>query len=161
MSAAEHSPMATLRFFADDLKPSIVTEVLQIKPTAAAVKGQPFRKKDGGRSAQAREGTWFVTTEEQDLGDKPEDHLRWVLVLAINHLDELKRQTPDVKVDFSLLVFGKQFDLQDIPRDLLRIAVLLGELEVEVPERGVDMFLNRRNLLGRLRREGTAKPNRH
>ena len=152
MSAAQHTPMATLRFFSDDLKPSVVTDILHIKPNAAAEKGQPFKRKDGVHRAEARMGTWFITTEDRDIGDKPEDHLAWVLILAIRNLKQLRHLTPNVKMDFSLVVFGKKFDLEDIPRDLLKIAVLLGELEIEMPEKGVDIFLNSRNLSAKLRK---------
>lgn len=157
MSGAHQAPMATLRFFADDLKPAIVTEMLGVKPNAAAQKGQPFKKKTGVHRAEARVGTWFVTTEGRDIGDRPEDHLAWVITLAIQNLAKLRRRNPDVKVDFSLVVFGKQFDIHDIPRDLLKIAVLLGELELEIPERCIDMFLNKRNLSAKLRRVGADR----
>jgi hypothetical protein len=152
MSDAPHTPMATLRFFADDLKPAVVTEILRLKPNAAARKGQPFDKKGGAHRAEARVGTWFVTTEGRDIGNRPEDHLAWVITLAIQNLEKLRRRNPDVKVDFSLVVFGKHFDIHDVPRDLLKIAVLLGELELEIPERGIDMFLNKRNLSAKLRK---------
>jgi hypothetical protein len=151
MSGAQHAPMATLRFFADDLKPATVTEMLRLKPKAAAQKGHPFKKQDGVDRAEARVGTWFVTTEGRDIGNRPEEHLTWVITLAIQNLEKLRRRNPDVKVDFSLVVFGKKFDIHDIPRDLLKIAVLLGDLEVEIPERGIDMFLNKRNLSAKLR----------
>jgi len=153
--------MATLRFFADNLKPSVVTAILHIKPNASAEKGQPFRKKTGVNRAEARVGTWFVTTEDRKPGDKPEDHLAWVLVLAIQKLGKLRRSNPDIKVDFSLVVFDEKFDLRDISEDFLRVAVLLGELEIEIPDRGVDVFLNRRNLPARLRKQNADKSFSH
>jgi Domain of unknown function (DUF4279) len=158
MSAAQDAPMATLTFFADNLKPSAVSEILHIKPTATTIKGQPLGRKEGVPRAEARTGSWFITTEAQDVGDKPADHLAWVLGLAVSHIAELRRQDPKIKVDFSLLVSGEKFDLQDPPTELLKVAVLLGELEIEVPEKGMDIFLNRRNLPSRLRKEGPVKP---
>lgn len=154
MSGAHPTPMATLRFFADDLKPAVVTEMLRLKPNAAARKGQPFKKKDGVHRAEAPVGTWFVTPEGRDIGDRPEDHLIWIITISIQNPEKLRRRDPDMKVDFSLVVFGKKFGIRDIPRDLLKIAVLLRELEPGMPERDIDLFLNKKNLSAKLRRAG-------
>ena len=157
MSAAQSTPMATLRFFADGLQPSDVTEILRREPNAAARKGQPFKKKAGAHRAGARAGTWYVTTEDLEIGDTPEEHLAWVVMLAANNLEKLRRLNPNIRVDFSLVIFGTKFELRDLPRHLLRIAVLLGELEIEVPDQGLDLFLNRRNLTAILRNEVSEK----
>jgi len=144
--------MATLGFFADALTPDAVSRILGVKPESAAAKGEPFPRQGAGDPIIARTGTWFVTTEGRRLGNRPEDHLMWVVNLAKDHWPALRQQIPGIRADLSLQVHAGKFDPMDIPRDLLKMAVSIGELEIEVPARGIDLFLNARNLAGAFRK---------
>jgi hypothetical protein len=139
-------PMATLRLFADDLPPHIIQGVLSYKPDVAVNRGDPLSKKPGGRAIIAKQGIWFITTEHRNLGESPDKHLAWVVRLAMDHWTELKRQFPNIRADISLLVQDDKFNLHDLPRDLLRKAVEIGELEIEIPAKGQDIVLNQKNL---------------
>jgi hypothetical protein len=142
----KQTPMATLRFFADDLAPEVITRIVAKKPSAAAAKGAPYKRRSGQKPVNARVGTWFITTQDKHLGTDPDQHLAWVVGLAVEHLWSIRNRVPDVRADLSLLVHDARFKLSDLPRDLLRRAVEIGDLEIEVPERGQDIFLNLQNL---------------
>jgi hypothetical protein len=150
----QHAPMATLRFFADDLSPDVISNIVVEKPMVAAAKGASIAQPRGRPPIKARVGTWFITTQGQDLGNRPDSHLAWVVRLAVEHLDSIRRRVPDVMADMSLLVHDADFNISDIPSDLLRRAVAIGELEIEIPEKGQDLYLNTDNLASHL----TGKP---
>jgi hypothetical protein len=152
VNAVQHTPMATLRFFAENLPPDVVGRIIPEKPDAAANKGEAIPTKRGRHVHTAKVGTWFITTEHHRLGHKPERHLAWVVQLANDHFDELRRCIPGIKADLSLLVHDSRFDLRVLPMDLLKKAVEIGELEIEVPPRGEDIILNVRNLTSELSR---------
>jgi hypothetical protein len=146
----QHPPIATLRFFADNLSPDVITGVIPEKPTAAAAKGAAFKRRAGKRPVKARIGTWFITTKDRHLGNQPYKHLEWVVRLALDHIRDIRSQVPDVKADLSLLVHGTNFNISDLPPDLLKQAVEIGDLEIEIPEKGQDFFLNSQNLRSHL-----------
>lgn len=142
----KHPPLATLRFFDDELHPDVIAKIITEKPSSAAAKGAPFLRRLGTRPIKARTGTWFITTQRKRLGNRPDDHLAWVIRLARDHMHDIRKQIPNVKADLSLLVHDPDFKLSDLSNDLLRRAVEIGDLEVEVPERGMDLLLNSGNL---------------
>ncbi len=142
----QKAPVATLKFVAERLPPHVVQSVLSQKPDVAVDKGDPLSKKLGSPPIIAKQGIWFITTEHRELGESPAKHLAWVVRLATEHLAELKRLIPDIRADLSLLVQEDKFNLHDLPRDLLRKAVEIGELEIEIPSMGQDIVLNSRNL---------------
>ena len=142
----QKAPVATLRFVAERLSPHVVQAVLSQKPDVAVDKGDPLSKKLGAPPIIAKHGIWFITTEHRDLGESPAKHLAWVVRLATEHLTELKRLVPDIRADLSLLIQDEKFNLHDLPRDLLRKAVEIGELEIEIPAAGQDIVLNAKNL---------------
>jgi hypothetical protein len=152
VNAVQHAPMATLRFFAENLPPDVVGRIIPEKPDVAANKGEALPTKRGRHVHTAKVGTWFITTEHRRLGNKPERHLAWIVQLANDHFDELKRRIPGIKADLSLLVHDSRFDLRVLPMDLLQKAVEVGELEIEVPPRGEDIILNVGNLTSELSR---------
>ncbi|MGC1413588.1 MAG: hypothetical protein WA864_32120 [Acetobacteraceae bacterium] len=149
-----HTPLATLRFYAADLAPSIISKIIPEKPTRIAGKGAVIAQLPGGRRGRARVGTWFITTKNKYLGDLPDQHLEWVVRLAQNHLQAIRAHVPDVRVDLSLLVHDAGFNVTSLPRELLRHAVDIGELEIEIPERGEDIFLTSDNLAQHLAASG-------
>jgi hypothetical protein len=146
----QHSPMATLRFFADDLSPEVISDIVVEKPLVAAAKGSRISQRRGRQPVTVRVGTWFITTKDRDLGNRPDRHLEWVVRLALEHIDSIRRRVPDVMADMSLLVHDADFSISDIPPDLLKRAVGIGELEIEIPEKGQDVFLNTDNLASHL-----------
>jgi hypothetical protein len=103
VNAVQHAPMATLRFFAENLSPDVVGHIIPEKPDVAANKGEAIPTKRGRHVHTAKVGTWFITTEHRRLGYKPERHLAWIVQLASDHFDELKRRIPGIKADLSLL----------------------------------------------------------
>jgi hypothetical protein len=146
----QHRPMATLRFFSDDLSPDLVTQIVNKKPVAAASKGAAFSRRVGKQASKARTGTWLITTKSQHLGNRPERHLAWVVSLAQAHIRNIRSRMPHARADLSLIVHDNDFNLSDLPQDLLRHAVEIGELEIEVPAKGEDLFLTARNLASHL-----------
>jgi hypothetical protein len=149
-----HAPLATLRFFAENLRPDEIAKIISEKPSASVAMGDiQFRRND--RATRARTGMWFISTKDRHLGRRPDTHLAWVVKLALEHLQAIRREVPSIQVDLSLLVHDPKFTLADLPQDLLRHAVELGELEIEVPAKGEDIFLNTSNLADHLT---TARP---
>jgi hypothetical protein len=146
VKARQHPPMATLRFFAENLPADVVGQIIHEKPDAAANRGEVILSKKSGRARTAKLGTWFITTEHRRLGYRPEQHLAWVVRLAIDHFDHLKRLIPGIGADLSLLVHDPGFDPRTLPRDLLKQAVEIGEVEIEIPPRHEDIILNADNL---------------
>jgi hypothetical protein len=145
-AAHHHPPMATLRFFADDLSPSVVDKILSVTPDVAAPKGGGlFRRGDGGR-VPAHTGTWFITTDGRVSDSSPEKHLAWVVKLALGHYQKLREHIPGMQADLSLLVHDRGFRLSDLPSELLKQAVEVGELEIEAPDSGVYVILNKENV---------------
>jgi hypothetical protein len=151
--SVQHAPMATLRFIAENLPPDVIGRVIPVRPNIAANKGEAVPSKRNGRAHTVKLGTWFITTEHRRLGHRPEQHLAWVVRLANDHFDDLKRLIPGIKADLSLLVHDPAFDARTLPRDLLEKAVEIGELEIEIPARGEDIFLTAENLAGELARK--------
>jgi hypothetical protein len=144
-----HDPrvaFATLRLFGETLLPDRVSGILEMKPDAAARKGGGLLRKGDGSRTTARTGTWFVTTERQPLGNAPAAHLAWLVGLLTAHYEELRREVPDLQADLSLFVDDRDFDPASLPADLLKSAVKAGDLEIEVPERGLDIILTPRNV---------------
>jgi len=137
-----HMPLATLRIFADDLGVDVVGSLIGEVPTKAANKGEILSVSSTGRPVIARTGTWFITTKGRPLGDDPATHLAWVVGLAKQHLAAIRRQFPAVMADLSLLVQDADFAPSDLPNELLKQAVEIGELEIENPDNGLDLFLN-------------------
>ncbi len=151
MTDVERLPVATLRFFADELTIDAVRLLIREKPAAAVNKGEKISPWADRRSAVATTGTWFITSENRHLGSKPEAHLSWVVRLAKDHIDTLRRQFPTVRADLSLLVQDRHFVPSALPKALLRRAVEVGDLEIENPETGMDLLLNSKNLARELR----------
>lgn len=125
-------PFATVRFFADALLPDEVSHILDMKPAASAAKGDGLLKKGDGSRGPARTGTWFATTESMQLGYRPEDHLAWVVQFINQHIDQLRDHIPDIRVDLSLLIHDRDFELEQMPSQLLEAAVQIGDLEIEI-----------------------------
>ncbi|MBV9248094.1 MAG: DUF4279 domain-containing protein [Acetobacteraceae bacterium] len=146
------SPFATIRLFSDDLHPEQISQIMGIEPEAAACKGGGLLKKADGTRTPARTGTWFLTTQNRVAGAKPEEHLHWLVELVTTHLDELRSTIPDLRADLSLLVHDREFEPASLPAELLGRAVSLGDLEIEVPERGIDVVLTPRNVAGYIQR---------
>jgi hypothetical protein len=144
--AAESYPFATLRLFADQLVPAEVTDIFGAKPVFAAAKGGDLARKGDGSWTAAKTGTWFITTENRGLGDNPEAHLAWVVQLVQERLPRLQSRLPDVRADLSLLVHSRDFDPRNLSGPLLRSAVQVGDLEIEVPGRGIDVVVTTRNV---------------
>jgi len=145
LSVMKHTPMATLRFFCENLPPDLVGEIVREKPQLSAKKGEKILSSPRGRGVAAKTGTWFITTENKHLGPNPAIHLRWVVGLAKDHIDELRRRVPGVMADMSLLVHGAEFRTTDLPKELVESAVQIGDLEIEVPANGIDITLNSAN----------------
>ena len=103
-------PFATLRLFSDGLRPEVVDHIMNMKPDAAAAKGEGLLKRGDGAKVPARTGTWFITTERRVHGEKPEDHLSWLLELFLRHSDQLRNHMPDIRADLSLLVHDRNFE---------------------------------------------------
>jgi hypothetical protein len=143
---SSHEPMATLRLFADHLSPADVDAILGLRAQVSATKGGGLYPRRDGSRVPAPTGTWFITSENHNLGSQPSKHLYWAVDLVAKHYDKLKRRIPDIKADLSLLVYDDQFSPSDLPRDLLKNAVQLGELEIEVPLSHKDWVLNANNL---------------
>jgi hypothetical protein len=140
-------PFATLRLFSDSLRPQVVGGIMNMKPDAAAAKGDGLLNRGDGTKVPARTGTWFITTERRVHADKPEDHLSWLLTLLLQHCDQLRKIMPDIRADICLLIHDRNFELANLPIDLLERTVAAGDLEIEVPERGIDIVLTPRNIL--------------
>lgn len=147
MRSEVHRPVATLRLAAERLIPATIGGILHIKPDSAAKSGETlFRRRDGTPVA-ASTGVWFLSTRHRDLGSQPEDHLSWVVHLVESHLSDLKSAYPDLRVDFSLLVHDADFSPSMLSQDLLSQALKIAEhLEIDVPERGMDLILTRENI---------------
>jgi hypothetical protein len=141
----EH-PLATLRLFADDLLPDEVERITALKANYAAKKGAGLLRRGDGSRVPARTGTWFITTENKNIGDDPEAHLSWIVRLLEKHLPELRHHIPQIQADLSLLVHDRNVEIGAISESLLKTAVSVGDLEIEVPERGIDVVITPRNI---------------
>jgi hypothetical protein len=146
VSIQKSPPMATLGIFADGLQPEVVNGLINVEPNIAARKGDALPAKPGRYQAHAKTGTWFLTTKGRHLGERPEDHLKWVMELIKPVLLALKQQVPGVQVDLSLLVHDPYFKPSHLPINLLESAVAIGELEIEVPEAHEDWIVTSRNI---------------
>jgi len=80
------------------------------------------------------------------IGDKPEAHLSWIVQLLERHISQLRSHIPEIQADLSLLVHDRNFEINELPEKLLKSAVSIGDLEIEVPERGIDVVLTPRNV---------------
>jgi uncharacterized protein DUF4279 len=129
-TSTTHDALATLRLFSEDLRPDDVNRIMDIKPDASAARGDGLLRRKDGTLFPARTGTWFVTTKGRVTG-QPQDHLSWLVELLHQHLDQVRAQVPDVRVDLSLLVHDHDFQPSDLPHDVLNSAIALGELEIE------------------------------
>lgn len=144
--ASAGRPMATLRLFADGLIPAEIDRITAIKPDLAAQKGGNLLKRHDGGFVAAKTGTWFVTTEDKDVGRLPEDHLGWVVGLVARHAAELRDAVPGLQIDLSLLVHDASFKISGLPADLVEQAVRFGDLEIEVPGSGIDVIITPGNV---------------
>ena len=122
---------------------------MQVKPALAAAKGGGLLKRGDGAWTAAKTGTWFLTTEDKGLGANPEEHPAWLVRLVQEHATQLRSRLPDVRAD--LLVHGGDFDPTQLSGNLLRTAVSLGDLEIELPDRGIDIVLTPRNVADYIR----------
>jgi len=145
-STQRHPPLATLRLYADTLDPAVVSKLLSVEPELAAKKGGGMTKRADGTQVSAKAGTWFVTTRRRKLGSNPARHLLWVYRLISPKFDVLKKAVPDLRADFSLLVHDNEFETKNLPAQLLQDVVALGELEIEIPERALDMIVDSKNI---------------
>jgi hypothetical protein len=141
-------PLATLRLFADDLSPNDVERIVKLKADHAAAKGAGLPRRGNGTRVPAQVGTWFITFENRAVGAQPEAHLSWIVQFLDGHLPELRNHIPGIQADLSLLVHDRDFEIANLPADLLKQAVSVGVLEIEVPERGIDVILTPRNVMG-------------
>jgi hypothetical protein len=139
-------PLATLRLFADDLLPEDIERIMEIKADHSAAKGEGMLHRGEGGRISARTGTWFITTENKKVGWEPEAHLSWVVQLLQTHLTQLRTLIPHIQADLSLLVHDRNFEISKLPEKLLKNAVSIGDLEIEIPERGVDVVLTPQNI---------------
>ncbi|MGD0105654.1 MAG: DUF4279 domain-containing protein [Rhodopila sp.] len=139
-------PLATLRLFADDLLPEDIERIMALKADHAAARGKGLLRRGDGSRVPARTGTWFITTENKKIGDKPEAHLSWIVQLLERHISQLRSHIPEIQADLSLLVHDRNFEISELPEKLLKSAVSIGDLEIEVPERGIDVVLTPRNV---------------
>lgn len=140
-SDPNEDPLATLRLFAEDLMPEDVERIMELKAEYSAPKGGGLLRRGDGSCVPARIGTWFITTESRKVGDRPEAHLSWILHLLEKHLPRLREHIPQIQADLSLLVHDRNFEIAKIPEELLRHAVSVGDLEIEIPGRGIDVVL--------------------
>ncbi len=144
-------PMATVRLFADGLRPEAIAGLIDAAPEAWAAKGEAFSGV-AGRAVVARTGTWFLTSRGRELGDDPGRHLEWVVGKVSGAMKGVREVVPDVGVEVSLLVHDKGFRPGDLGAEVLLNAVILGELVVEVPEAGREWRITREDVVGYLGR---------
>lgn len=143
--------MATVRLSAKSLDPTQITRIFLIKPDLEAKRGEGLIQKADRSRVPAKVGTWYVTTKHHVSNQSPADHLAWVLHLVTSKLGALRQTVPDLNVNFSLLVHDAEFETASLPLDLLKEVVSIGDLEIEVPERAMDVVLDSNNLGEHLR----------
>lgn len=143
---AMHRPMATLRLYSDTLDPMVVSGILSMKPDLAAKKGEGLTERADKTWVPAKVGTWLITTRWHVTEPSPAEHLSWLLHLVAPKLLALKAAVPALRADFSLLVHDGDFETKSLPSDLLREVVSIGDLEIEAPERAMDVILDSKNI---------------
>jgi hypothetical protein len=119
-----------------------------VAPDAVAAKGQVLVDRPGRKQVIAPTGTWFLTTKDKHLGDRPEKHLVWIMDRVNQVIGELRKRVPDVKVDISLLVHDPQFRPGSLPRGLVNDITSVADLDIEAPEAGGDWVINKANAEG-------------
>jgi hypothetical protein len=145
-SDTNEDPLATVRLIAEELMPEDVERIMALKADCSAPKGGGLLRRGDGSRVPARTGTWFITTQSRKVGDQPEAHLSWIVHLLEKHLPRLREHIPQIQADLSLLVHDRDFEIAKLPEELLRHAVSVGDLEIEIPERGIDVVLTPRNV---------------
>jgi len=143
--AAMHPPMATLRLYADTLDPALITSILSVKPDLAAKAGEGLAERADRTRVPAKTGTWYITTRRHVSESDPAKHLFWVLRLVAPKFDALKEAVPSLRASFSLLVHDGGFEAKSLPAGLLADVLSIGDLEIEVPERAMDIVLDSGN----------------
>jgi hypothetical protein len=138
--------MATVRLSAESLDPTQITGIFLVQPDLAAKRGEGLVRKADRSRVPAKVGTWYITTRHRVLNLSPADHLAWVLQLIAPKLGTLRQTVPALNVNFSLLVHDAEFETTNLPPDLLKEVVSIGDLEIEVPERAMDVVLDSSNL---------------
>jgi hypothetical protein len=139
-----HPPVATLRLFSKDLIPDEVSRILAMSPDSAAPAGGGLSVRGDRSRVPAKVGTWFITTRGKGLKADPAIHLSWLVDLVFPKLKQLKEKITGLRAELSLLVHDQNFDPATLPPDLLVSARRIGDLEVEVPERAMDVILPRK-----------------
>jgi Domain of unknown function (DUF4279) len=134
-------PFATIRFFSENLSPEIISNIIHMKPDAAASKGAVLVEKIGRSPVIARTGTWFLSTKGKSKEKSPQLHLQWIIDHILNSISEIKSAVPEVQVDLSLLVHDKDFKPTHLSIDLLSKVIPQGDLEIEVPEANKDWLI--------------------
>jgi hypothetical protein len=138
--------MATLRLSADALDPTLVTNILATQPELSARQGEGLVARADKARVPARVGTWYITTRQHVSEQNPADHLSWILRLVAPKIGDLRAAVPALNASFSLLVHDEKFQANTLPSNLLREVVSIGDLEIEVPERAMDIVVDARNV---------------
>lgn len=141
-----HRPMATLRLSADTLDPAQVTNIVSMKPDLSAKRGEGLTRRSDKSWIPAQTGTWYITTRSHVSKTSPAEHLFWVLHLVAPKLGALRQAVPSLHINFSLLVHDGEFEAKNLPSSLLKEVVSIGDLEIEVPERAMDVLIDSGNL---------------
>jgi hypothetical protein len=127
----EDAPLATLRLASEQLDPRVMSANLWSRLPWLTV--------------TAKENVWFATTERLPSGS-PQEHLASLVRLVTETYPEIMRAAPGASITFSLLVQSPGFTIDDLPCPLLSQATEFGELVVELPSRGEEIFLSRERM---------------
>lgn len=144
MSISVDPSLSTARLFGDRLDPEAITALLATTPYRAAPKGgnlRPLTAAPWRPPVVAKTGTWFITTQGRPIGMRPVDHLAWVLRLMRPVITKIRHTMPEIELDFSLLVHDPEFQLGDIPAEVVEDALSMGRLWIECPANGKDWLL--------------------
>jgi len=131
--------------YADTLDPALITSILSVTPDMAAKAGEGLSERADKTRVPAKTGTWYITTRRHVSESNPAEHLFWILRLVAPKLDVLKDAIPSLRASFSLLVHDGAFEAKDLPASLLADVLSIGDLEIEVPERAMDIVVDSSN----------------
>jgi hypothetical protein len=127
----DDAPLGTLRLASERLDPREMSAILSARLPWLTVTEKPQ--------------VWFATTERLSSSD-PQEHLALLVGLVTETYAEIIRAAPGASITFSLLVLSPDFTIDDLPRSLRSQAIEFGELVVEIPSRGEEIFLSRERI---------------
>jgi hypothetical protein len=127
----EDAPVATLRLASERLGPREMSAILSSRLPWLTV--------------TEKRQVWFATTERLS-SRSPQEHLASLVELVTETYPDIMRVASGVSITFSLLVLSPGFTIDDLPHSLRSQATAFGELVVELPPRGEEIFLSRERM---------------